>query len=797
MKKTVFLLVLAVLFLFGCDGTAGVVDFPDLPFAVQQDTGAVESYESLEYVYDIYPLKAPDHTPPMTFDRFPSYTGISDAQSWAQVRGDAMYFCMDSGNQNAVAVYDLSGTYERSVRYDSPVSVNAMFTYLSQSKCYLTAEICMSSDSDGYRLLKTDASGTVLAESALISRSDSVSSSVGEVYSIDGAWALTRFWMEPEVFWMVDETLSLLGPFTAESPVVGGFSSADGTLILVCENNACYRFSPEDASITPITLQCDTDAWRRAETVLYACGEDGTFETYLIDRTGITVQRGGEEILLCDFARSYFDISQVSFVSPLPEDRFLVWYSEPLTGNVIPAILAPTEDDARPMRKTVRLATVGLGSDRRNTVTAAVTYFNRTDHSFVIEHVDYDTIGGTVEQREARLTDDLLGGEKYDVFLFGSAVKTVDMLSEKGLFEDMSRIVKNTDFISCVRDAYDRDGAVYTLPFTVNISTLVTTTDILPKDTKFTWDVLYDIADSVLDGEALFNTYLPSKLRDIAIYDFVDFAGRDCTFDSSAFSQLLSFLAGYEASRDTVTGRAAENPYYNPTLGYFNPFLGGNGGEMRGDCLTPLLDGRLKFVEYTFRTPHDADFLYALFSEVGAEYNLCGYPSEDGGSLHLTADMLMALGADGDCPAGGAEFAELLLSEKIQSADDVLVGFPVVGSAVESAFDWGMMYYQTDTDTHTDRMLTSDSSLWISIGPWSKTALSPMEVYNYPQVCHVSKSQREEMLDFLCTSTMRGAADTVIRSIVEEELSYVTQGVRTAAEAGQIIQSRVWIYLNE
>lgn len=174
----------------------------------------------------------------------------------------------------------------------------------------------------------------------------------------------------------------------------------------------------------------------------------------------------------CDFAHSYFDLSQFSFVSALPDHRFLVWYTEPLTGETTPAILEPTEEEQRPVRKTVRLATVGLGSDRRSTVTAAVTHFNCTDQSFVIEHTDYDSAGGTVDQREAHLTDDLLRGERYDVFLFGSAVKLADSLADKGLFEDMSWIANNTDFISCVRDAYTKDGAVYTLPFTVNIRTL-------------------------------------------------------------------------------------------------------------------------------------------------------------------------------------------------------------------------------------------------------------------------------------------------------------------------------------
>ena len=796
MKRNFFILFIMMLFLFGCHGTesSGRVLFP---VQTGMSDGTSREYESLELVYDILPLKAPAHTPPMTFDTFPSYTGMSDPRTWAQVHGGSMIFCMDMGDERAAAVYDLSGEYQSAVRYRSPIHGNAMFTYLDSSSCYLTAEINTSPDNTGYRLIKTDAGGTVLAESAWLHRPDSFTSSVGEVYSIDGTWALTRFWMEPEVFWMVDKDLSLIGPFTTESPIAGGFSSTDGTLLLVCENNACYRFSPDDKTVMPLPLHRDTEAWRRAETVLYASDTDDNVNVYLIDRTGITHQRGNEEILLCDFARSYFDVSQFSFVSPLPDDRFLVWYTEPLTGETTPAILAPTAEEQRPVRKTVRLATVGLGSDRQNIVTAAVTHFNRTDRSFVIEHTDYDSAGGTVDQREAHLTDDLLRDERYDIFLFGSAVKLTDSLSEKGIFEDMSRIANNTDFISCVRDAYGKDSAVYTLPFTVNIRTLVTTTDILPKDTPFTWDVLYDMAEMLAGGDALFNTYLPGRLREIAIYDFVDFAGKNCSFDSPAFEKLLSFLASYEAARDPVTGGAAENPYYNPTLGYFQNFLSGNGGEMRGDCLTPLLEGKLKFLEFTFRTPYDADFLYALFDRIGAEYNLCGFPSSNGGSMHVTSDMLIALGANGSCPAGGAEFAELLLSEKIQSADDVLIGFPVVKSAVDAALDWGMMYYQTDTETHTDRSLSSDSSLWISIGPWSKTPLSAMEVYNYPEVCNVLKSQRDEMLDYLCNSTMRGAGDTMIRSIIEEELSYVSQGVRTAEEAGKIIQSRVFIYINE
>ena len=44
---------------------------------------------------------------------------------------------------------------------------------------------------------------------------------------------------------------------------------------------------------------------------------------------------------------------------------------------------------------------------------------------------------------------------------------------------------------------------------------------------------------------------------------------------------------------------------------------------------------------------------------------------------------------------------------------------------------------------------------------------------------------------------MKANTDQTILSIVEEELSYWEGGVRTLEETTKIIDSRVWIYLNE
>ena len=44
---------------------------------------------------------------------------------------------------------------------------------------------------------------------------------------------------------------------------------------------------------------------------------------------------------------------------------------------------------------------------------------------------------------------------------------------------------------------------------------------------------------------------------------------------------------------------------------------------------------------------------------------------------------------------------------------------------------------------------------------------------------------------------MQGMADQTVMSIINEELSYWQSGVKSPEETAKIIQSRVWIYLNE
>ena len=67
----------------------------------------------------------------------------------------------------------------------------------------------------------------------------------------------------------------------------------------------------------------------------------------------------------------------------------------------------------------------------------------------------------------------------------------------------------------------------------------------------------------------------------------------------------------------------------------------------------------------------------------------------------------------------------------------------------------------------------------------------------FRSVYSMTDEHRRALLNFFETIKIRTTADEKILSIVNEELSYWKNGVRSLEETTKIIDSRVWIYLNE
>ncbi len=608
--------------------------------------------------------------------------------------------------------------------------------------------------------------------------------------------------------YFITPELEVTGPFTPPSTVETVFRHDDGRVIAVCENGECMRYDEETGKLTDIRLYEATEAWSKASQILY--GEDGG--VYFVNSDGITVQRNGEDVLLCDFNKSYLSLDDLQFVDVLSGDRFLVWYSNPLTGEDYPAIFAPTDDTVRPVRKLVRVASVGTNARisneifRSEMIYASVAHFNMTNDEYFIELTDFDSIaeidqygnripGDTSSIRDRLFEEALLSGEQYDVYLIGESYKDRDMLVEKGLFEDLTDFAEHKHLIACVRDAMTQNGKITGIPFSVEMSTLVTSTDILPAGTPFTYDKLFEIYENLEDGQALFCDYTGREMRQSAMYDFIDLEGKNCSFDSAEFAEVFGFLADYEAAAyDGKVLSDVPSAYLDRTVGSFSGHA--QGVTAYGDIMEAFAKGDIKFLQLNIGAPDALSSMLKFFDLIGKDYNLCGYPSAEGGTVTVSTPMLMSIGTDSDNTSGAYAYLNLLLSDMLQT-QDAMFAFPVTQSAVETRLTWGMQYYYLTQGSGMYTTRNYGSALRIQFGTASKSGLDSLKASYYDDTLQVLKPEMQPLLDYVCNSTMRGAGDMMIRSIIEEELSYVSQGVRTAEEAGKIMQSRVYIYINE
>ena len=816
-----FVQILILCFHFlGCHLQTG--DFSELSSSIEnawnilqtqsvETTAAETEYESCENVYELKRIKQPSDYP---FEKIGAST-IGDPHSWIYTLDDSIVFYSPGATESAryAVVYDMEGNFCETVLQGEYKKVGLMYNSMIYLRDTITQEsigIRWEDEDLDYRyyVQLTDHTGSVIKENYIHS---SENSSLYSFISIDESCSL--YFLQGGIgcrLYIIDGDLNVMEPRRIESYPVYGYRYDDERYLFVCANENCYFYTPATDTLEPAVLYEETEAQQKSDTVLY--GEDGI---YFVNYEGVTVQRDGKDTFLCDFERSYLSSHELEFIRALSGNRFLVWFTDSFTGESYPAILAPTDDDVRPVRKTLRVAYVGASSiisfgHDVSDIENSIAYFNRSNTQYHAElyhygeAARYDKNGYPYEFYDAEryksaFAQDLVDGVTYDVYLFGSDYTDRENLAEKGIFADLTALAGKADLLACVRDALTRAEEITAIPFTVTLSTLITTTETLPLGEAFTYEKLFEIMDGLGEGEALFSEYLVENLTDIALYDFVDTEHKTCSYDSEEFVRVLEFLDGYEEAafgggKNLVSRH--ETAYFNDTYGQLS--FSYDQYHNYGDILTPFADGTVKFLEFEIDTPKCIPLLYQIFDFIGKDYNLCGYPSADGGSIHMETGLMMSIGKQSENLAGAEAYLSMMLSDAVQTKIAETT-FPVVRSVVEKMLGFGTQYYSilTGTTEGTSYKNLFKECMTVIFMKSSIARDTQLERYDRIASLTVLKPEHEAVLSYVCDSSMRGAGDTVIRGIIEEELSYAANGVRTVAEAAKIIQSRVFIYINE
>ncbi len=439
----------------------------------------------------------------------------------------------------------------------------------------------------------------------------------------------------------------------------------------------------------------------------------------------------------------------------------------------------------------------------------AIYQFNRTNEHYKINLVNDNTF--MEEDRIAKIEQILLNGTGADMIL-PYAPEELFPYFDKNAFVDLNPYIGDKVFGS-IRSLYGAGDAMYIVPMSFSFTTLIANSNVLHGQ-PLTWENFYAVRDSLPEGvefavpryQAVNASYiddngnrvsaaerydLPQTLYDLSLSDYADWNAKTTTYDTDAFRDMILCLQFMAETMDETVG-GIENCTYigNSRAGT---------AVSNGSLVNRLRDGGIAFAEVEFAEVEHFSLVQRLFGD-DASYEICGYPSADGGSVAVGAVTTpLAVLESSPNKEGCIEFLKFLLSPEWQN-DENNSFLPVSPEALAALLDEQRYYYYTNYEIGTlnnpgggvirVQLPYSTAEYDDSFGE-TETTEERFTVYS------TTAKNRQALLDFFENITIRTKVDNRILEIVNEELSYWKHKARTLEETTRIIDSRVWIYLNE
>ena len=454
--------------------------------------------------------------------------------------------------------------------------------------------------------------------------------------------------------------------------------------------------------------------------------------------------------------------------------------------------LLSDDTSAQKSRRIVTLAV--CTADPLGYIPQLVNAFNEQSTDYFVEIRRYD----------ATNTDDAID-DLQKAYLWGNAPdmlclypypyrQLLSALGDKGAFLDLTPYYSDR-LLGGICDAYTVDGAMYFFPLAFEAETLVAASSLTAEPLNVSR--MLTAADRLQNGEMLFSeTGLTDQLLKSAISSFYSTDDKSCSFDSEEFRSYIRLL------------EQLDTRYTDPALGSFNQPYGVSVSVSDIALRDNLQTGKLKFLKVDFFSPVHYLALRLMYGDT--PFTLCGFPSERG-SMSVVGAHMMGIRADSDNLGGVRAFLDFALSDAAQTSELLTSSFlPVTASAIRSLLDrYTYTYWFREEDYRDYTVWENGREIVIGkllfpefIGsvPAAEDILNAYADDGMPLREYIlTEEDKETFLSFFEHAAMETvtAKDSVIESILKEELSAYDSGAKTLEDVSKLIQSRVWIYLNE
>ena len=463
-----------------------------------------------------------------------------------------------------------------------------------------------------------------------------------------------------------------------------------------------------------------------------------------------------------------------------------------------------------------RVIDVGIMITSANAVLKeAISLFNAESEAYYIRLIDYDVYGFYGEALDRVLQEQILTGQIPDMLIYQPSQMDLSKYTSKHVFVDLD-VRYGEGLLGGVRGAVLDGGRMWTLPIGMSVSTFAAARSVV--DGALTPEIFYSLTEGLsghggqaevpmgdgymieydangnevwvqllarpnsdfpFEGEVLTSNHGSiQSIFENGLYEFVDYEKREAYFDTDAFRYFIEYL------------RLVDEEYVHINAGS----LQGN-GDMGYKTDTSYLrenlqNGKLLLLPVSISNIGLYPALKRLYDDGETPFVLCGYPSSDGGGAKIHIDAGISVFADSAIHGGCAEFLDFLMSDRVQSSDKLInLALPVTLSGLSETIDRYRYFYYVRGGSEPMKPVA------VSAVPLDEYTKDFAATYNIEVV--ITDEDKAAMLEFFENCQMQAGSDPVIQQIVEEELSFWYGGAKTLEETTKVIQSRVWIYLNE
>lgn len=361
-----------------------------------------------------------------------------------------------------------------------------------------------------------------------------------------------------------------------------------------------------------------------------------------------------------------------------------------------------------------------------------------------------DDKGMALNRLMARIT----AGEKPDLFLL--QYEELKALEEKGILEPLQdklpEELSEQIFPGVLQSGMAGDK-LYGIAYEAYVDTMAVLKSVWPGETWSFRDVMELVEGEngasiscVFGGETAADMLYGMVLRDIAAGNssLADRETKECRFDSEEFIRILEFCKKYGCDPN-LTGSREEIVE----------------GMRRGEILAYRIGGDLAAF---------SDSMAAL----GDDFHCVGFPTEGDWGSYINCYQYIALNAQGENREEALDFIRYLLGERVQRNGvrtvrrDILVNYVRDGSKDAAVPEGREPAFQMASRAVIPLKGKTDGSSFLP---------------EYLEIADRSAFQSTWL-------------DTLGIIVIEESEGYFN-GDKTAEEVARVIQSRVWLYLNE